>query len=142
MDSDSIRLLTEMMTEIGTETRELIGDHGAVAVFRYAGMHMGKGMATGKSGDLDNARAVVEEFLCAKGFVDTVEFDGNIAAITNCRIARMLRERGAEPGEHPLCNFFFGVIDGVASGMTGSKVMVRFQSWDDADGATVCKEKW
>jgi len=135
---DLVRLLADLAEQIEV----LIGKRGTVSVFRYAGKQMGKRLGAGHDGDEEAARGIVAKFFQDKEFMDTVALEGHGAQLTGCRIGLVLKERGIDAGSHALCNFGFGLIDGVMEAVTRRKVITLHVSSEYHEEGITCHEKW
>ncbi len=132
-----------LLADIAGQVETIIGEKGTLSVFRYAGKQMGKRLgAEHRGGTEDDARALVAKFFQDKEFMDAVGLDGNSAKLSGCKIGLVLQERGIEAGKHALCNFGFGLIDGVVESVTGKKIItLHVNSEYHAEGIT-CRETW
>jgi len=135
--------VVELLADIAGQVETIIGEKGTISVFRYAGKQLGKKLGAGHGGGTeDEARALVSKFFQDKEFMDAVTLAGGCAELTGCKIGLVLQERGIEAGKHALCNFGFGLIDGVMESVTGRKVITLHVSSEyHAEGIT-CRETW
>ncbi len=137
------RDIVELLCDIATEVGSLIGDKGAVSVFRYAGKKMGRKL--GKrydGGSVDDARAIVQKFFIDKEFMSKIELHGDCAQLMNCKIGLVLRDRGIDIGKHALCNFGFGLIDGVVEAVTQKKIVTMHVHSEQQGDLICCSETW
>ncbi len=135
--------VVELLADIAGQVETIIGEKGTISVFRYAGKQLGKKLGAGHGGGTEEeARALVAKFFQDKEFMDAVMLDGRGAELSGCKIGLVLQERGIEAGKHALCNFGFGLIDGVMESVTGRKVITLHVSSEyHAEGIT-CRETW
>lgn len=135
--------VVELLYDIAKQVGVLIGDKGAVSVFRFAGKQMGKKIGADHHGmNLEEARALVSEFFREKEFMEGIHLEGQNAQLMGCKIGLTLREQGISAGDHALCHFGFGLIDGVMESVTGKKtVTLHVGSEFHANGVT-CRETW
>ena len=135
--------VVELLFSIASQVGVIVGDKGAISVFRYAGKQIGKKIgAQHPGGSPEDARALVSAFFREKEFMEGIELDGQDAHLTGCKIGLTLREQGIPAGNHALCHFGFGLIDGVTEVVTGRKVItLHVDSEYHAQGVT-CKETW
>ncbi len=132
-----------LLADIAGQVETIIGEKGTISVFRYAGKQMGKRLgAEHKGGTEDDARALVSRFFQDKEFMDSVALEGCAAELTGCKIGLVLQERGIEAGKHALCNFGFGLIDGVMESVTGRKVITLHVSSEYHAEGISCRETW
>jgi predicted hydrocarbon binding protein len=136
------RDLVVLLADLAEQIEILIGKKGTISVFRYSGKQMGKRLGAGQSGDADLARSIVAKFFQDKEFMDSVELEGQGAELNGCRIGLVLRERGIQAGSHALCNFGFGLIDGVMEAVTGRKVITLHVSSEYHEHGVTCHETW
>lgn len=86
---DVVDLLYSIASQVGV----LIGDKGAVSVFRFAGKQMGKKIGEGHAGkSVEEARALVSEFFRNKEFMEGVCLQESRAELVGCKIGLTLRE--------------------------------------------------
>ncbi|TQV62051.1 MAG: hypothetical protein FNT29_10075 [Halothiobacillaceae bacterium] len=136
------REIVSLLADIAGQVESLIGEKGAVSVFRYAGKQLGKRLGEGQSGTEDDARALVAKFFQDKEFMDEVALDGHSVELSGCKIGLVLNDRGIAAGKHALCNFGFGLIDGAVESVTGKKIITLHVSSEfHAEGFT-CRETW
>lgn len=140
MDTQDV---VELLFNIATQIETIIGNKGAVSIFRYAGKQMGKKIGANRQGGTDEeARSLVSEFFREKEFMQSIQLDGHEAHLTGCKIGLTLRDHGTPAGNHALCHFGFGLIDGVNEAVTGKKIItLHVSSKYHADGVA-CKETW
>ncbi len=137
------RDIVELLCDIATEVGSLIGDKGAISVFRYAGKKMGRKIGKEHAGgSVEDARALVQEFFIDKEFMDHIELNGDCAHLTNCKIGLVLRDRGVNIGKHALCNFGFGLIDGVVESVTNKKIITLHVHSEHQGDSVCCSETW
>lgn len=136
------RDLVNLLADLAEQIELLIGKKGTVSVFRYAGKQMGKRLAAGQQGDAELARRIVAEFFQQKEFMDGVTLEGHAATLSGCRIGLVLRERGIQAGSHALCNFGFGLIDGVTEAVTGKKIVTLHVASEYHPEGITCHETW
>lgn len=134
--------LMTLLADLADQIESLIGNKGAISVFRFAGKQMGKRMGEGHSGDADVARKIISDFFQDKDFMDDIHLNGNEAELSGCRIGLVLRERGIDAGKHALCNFGFGLIDGVTEAVTGKKTITLHVSSEYHESGITCHETW
>ena len=132
-----------LLVELAREMEDVVGEKGAVSIFRHAGKRVGKRLGKEHgNGAEEDARSVALSFFHAKGFMDSITLDGHEAEIQGCKIGLVLQEEGLKPGSHPLCHFGFGLIDGSIKAVTDEKVNTKHQSSVyHAEGIT-CRETW
>lgn len=136
------REIVNLLADIAGQVESLIGEKGAVSVFRYAGKQLGKRLGEGHQGTEDDARALIAKFFHDKEFMDAITLDGHAATLSGCKIGLVLNERGIQAGKHALCNFGFGLIDGAVESVTGKKIITLHVGSDyHAEGLT-CRETW
>lgn len=134
--------LVVLLADLAEQIELLIGERGARSVFRYAGKQMGKRLGSQNQGDEERACEVVANFFQEKEFIRDIELEGKDATLTGCQIGLVLQERDVQAGSHALCNFGFGLIDGVTEGVTGKKIVtLHVDSEYHRDGIT-CRETW
>lgn len=136
------RDLVVLLADLAEQIEVLIGKRGTISVFRYAGRQLGKRLGEGQEGGAEKARAIVASFFQSKEFMDDIKLDGNKAELHGCRIGLELRERGIDAGSHALCNFGFGLIDGVTEGVTGKKIITLHVDSTYSDAGVTCHETW
>ncbi|MEY2343385.1 hypothetical protein AB4090_15015 [Acidithiobacillus sp. IBUN Pt1247-S3] len=102
------REVVELLCDIADQVSSIVGEKGAISVFRYAGRALGKKLAAGKHGSAEDARAMVSTFFVDKEFMDHIQLQDQNAELSGCRIGRVLAERNVHPGSHALCHFGFG----------------------------------
>lgn len=136
------RDLVSLLADLAEQIEILIGKKGTISVFRYAGKQMGKRLGSGQSGDAELARGIVAKFFQDKEFMDGVVLGGNGAELHGCRIGLVLKERGIQAGSHALCNFGFGLIDGVTEAVTGKKIITLHVSSEHHAAGITCHETW
>ncbi|MBU0653690.1 MAG: roadblock/LC7 domain-containing protein [Gammaproteobacteria bacterium] len=134
--------LTSLLADLAEQIEVLFGKRGATSVFRYAGKQMGKRLGKGTSGDVEIARDLVTNFFRSKGFMDSIGIEENRAELTGCQIGLVLRERGVMAGNHPLCHFGFGLIEGVNESVTGKKIITLHVSSEYHEEGITCHETW
>lgn len=136
------REIINLLADIAGQVESLIGEKGAISVFRYAGKQLGKRLGEGYKGTEDDARALIAKFFHDKEFMDAITLDGHAATLSGCKIGLVLNERGIQAGKHALCNFGFGLIDGAVESVTGKKIItLHVGSEHHAEGLT-CRETW
>jgi predicted hydrocarbon binding protein len=136
------REIVNLLADIAGQVESLIGEKGAVSVFRYAGKQLGKRLGEGHVGTEDDASALIAKFFHDKEFMEAITLDGHAATLSGCKIGLVLNERGIQAGKHALCNFGFGLIDGAVESVTGKKIItLHVGSEYHAEGIT-CKETW
>ncbi|MGK0674717.1 MAG: hypothetical protein ABWU16_08685 [Halothiobacillaceae bacterium] len=136
------REIISLLADLAEQVESLIGEKGAVSVFRYAGKQLGKRLGEGHVGTEDDARALIAKFFHDKGFMDAITLDGQAATLSGCKIGLVLNERGIQAGRHALCHFGFGLIDGAVESVTGKKIItLHVDSEYHAEGLT-CRETW
>jgi len=131
-----------LLADLAEQIEILIGKKGAISVFRYAGRQLGKRMASGQNGSEEKAREIVADFFQSKDFIDNIELKGKDAELNGCKIGLVLHERGIQAGTHPLCNFGFGLIDGVTHAVTGEKIVTLHVSSEYHPEGITCRETW
>jgi predicted hydrocarbon binding protein len=136
------RDLVTLLADLSEQIEMLIGKKGTISVFRYAGKQMGKRLGTGQPGDAEMARGIVAKFFKDKEFMDEVAVDGNAVQLSGCRIGLVLKDRGIPAGSHALCNFGFGLIDGVTEAVTGRKVITLHVASEYHQEGVTCQETW
>lgn len=136
------RDLVVLLADLAEQIEILIGKKGTISVFRYAGKQMGKRLGAGQTGDAELARGIVAKFFQDKEFMDSVDLDEQTVELNGCRIGLVLRERGIPAGSHALCNFGFGLIDGVMEAVTGRKVITLHVSSEYHESGVTCHETW
>ncbi len=137
------RDIVELLCDIATEVGSLIGDKGAISVFRYAGKKMGHKIAKAyPGGSVEDARAIVQNFFIEKEFMSSIELQGNDAQLMNCKIGLVLQDRGINIGKHALCNFGFGLIDGVVEAVTQKKIVTLHVHSEQQGDSMCCSETW
>lgn len=136
------RDLVNLLADLAEQIEMLIGKKGTISVFRYAGKQMGKRLGAGHHGDAETARQIVANFFQDKEFMDAVALEGAGAKLSGCRIGLVLRERGIQAGSHALCNFGFGLIDGVTEAVTGKKIITLHVSSEYHPDGITCHETW
>lgn len=136
------RDMVNLLADLSEQIEILIGKKGAISVFRYAGRQLGQRLATGQNGNEERAREVVASFFQSKDFIDNIKLDGKDAELNGCKIGLVLNERGIEAGSHPLCNFGFGLIDGVTRAVTGEKIVTLHVSSEYHPEGITCRETW
>lgn len=134
--------LVSLLADLAEQVELLIGKKGTISVFRYAGKQMGKRLGAGQSGDPEMARGIVARFFQDKEFMDDINLQGNGVELTGCRIGLVLRERNIQAGSHALCNFGFGLIDGVMESVTGKKVITLHVASEYHEEGITCHETW
>ena len=136
------REIINLLADIAEQVESLIGEKGAVSVFRYAGKQLGKRLGEGRTGTEDDARALIARFFHDKEFMEAISLEGHAATLSGCKIGLVLNERGIQAGKHALCNFGFGLIDGAVESVTGKKIITLHVGSDyHAEGLT-CRETW
>jgi predicted hydrocarbon binding protein len=136
------REIVNLLADIAGQVESLIGEKGAISVFRYAGKQLGKRLGEGHQGTEDDARALIARFFQDKEFMEAITLDGHAATLSGCKIGLVLSERGIQAGKHALCNFGFGLIDGAVESVTGKKIItLHVGSEHHAEGLT-CRETW
>ncbi len=73
------REIGELLCDIADQVRSLIGDKGAVSVFRYAGKKLGKRIGSNHQGSAEDARTLVRAFFKDKEFMDGIDLEGTEA---------------------------------------------------------------
>lgn len=136
------RDLVVLLADLAEQIQLLIGERGTRSVFRYAGKQMGKRLAQDQAGDEEKAREIVANFFKEKEFINQIDLEGQEATLTGCKIGLVLRERGVDAGSHALCNFGFGLIDGVTEGVTGKKIITLHVSSEYHEEGITCCETW
>lgn len=136
------RDLVVLLADLAEQIEVLIGKRGTISVFRYAGRQLGKRLGAGQQGDPEQARAIVADFFKAKEFMSDVTLDGKNAELHGCQIGLELHERGIEAGTHALCNFGFGLIDGVTESVTGNKIITLHVASEYHEAGVTCHETW
>ena len=136
------RDLVTLLADLAERIEMLIGKKGTISVFRYAGKQMGKRLGAGQPGDAEMARGIVAKFFQDKEFMDGVALQDNHAELQGCRIGLVLKERGIQAGSHALCNFGFGLIDGVTEAVTGHKIITLHVSSEYHEEGVTCHETW
>ncbi|MGC8731698.1 MAG: hypothetical protein ACP5RC_05510, partial [Halothiobacillaceae bacterium] len=91
------REIVNLLADIAGQVESLIGEKGAVSVFRYAGKQLGKRLGEGHVGTEDDARALVAKFFHDKEFMDAITLDGHAATLSGCKIGLVLNERASRP---------------------------------------------
>ncbi len=134
--------IVELLCDIATEVGSLIGEKGAISVFRYAGKKMGRKIGNGHSGSIEDARDLVRSFFQEKAFMNEINLEGNQAVLSGCKIGLVLQKRGIKAGSDALCNFGYGLIDGVIEGVTGQKVVTLHVDSSYQDDGITCREIW
>lgn len=136
---DVVDLLYSIANQVGV----LIGDKGAVSVFRFAGKQMGKKIGEGHAGkSIDEARSLVSDFFRNKEFMEGVCLQDGQAELVGCKIGLTLREQGIPAGNHALCHFGFGLIDGVVESVTGQKIVTLHVQSEYHENGVTCSETW
>lgn len=136
------RDLVTLLADVAEQVEILIGYKGTISVFRYAGKQMGKRLGADQRGDEELARSIVAKFFRDKEFMDAIQLNQGKAELQGCRIGLVLQERGIQAGKHALCNFGFGLIDGVMESVTGKKIItLHVDSMHHPLGIT-CHETW
>lgn len=136
------RDLVTLLADLAEQIEILIGKKGTISVFRYAGKQLGKRLGAGQEGDAEVARAIVAKFFQDKEFMDAVSLQGQNAELRGCRIGLVLRERGIDAGSHALCNFGFGLIDGVTEAVTGRRIITLHVASEYHEAGITCHETW
>jgi predicted hydrocarbon binding protein len=136
------REIVNLLADIAGQVESLIGEKGAVSVFRYAGKQLGKRLGEGHVGIEDDARALVAKFFHDKEFMDAITLDGHAATLSGCKIGLVLNERGIQAGKHALCHFGFGLIDGTVEAVTGKKIITLHVGSEYHSEGITCKETW
>lgn len=134
--------IVNLLADIAGQVEALIGEKGAVSVFRYAGKQLGKRLGEGLQGTEDDARALVARFFHEKEFMEAITLDGQIATLSGCKIGLVLKERGIDAGTHALCHFGFGLIDGAVESVTGKKIITLHVSSEYHSEGLTCQETW
>lgn len=134
--------LVTLLADLAEQIELLIGKKGTISVFRFAGKQMGKRLGEGQSGDPEVAREIVASFFKDKEFIDEIKIEGEKAELSGCRIGLVLKERGVEAGSHALCNFGFGLIDGVNEAVTGNKIITLHVDSEYHEEGITCRETW
>ncbi len=136
------RDLVTLLADVAEQVEILIGHKGTLSVFRYAGKQLGKRLGADQQGDEELARSIVAKFFKDKEFMDAIELNDGKAELQGCRIGLVLKDRGIQAGKHALCNFGFGLIDGVMESVTGKKIItLHVDSVHHPQGIT-CRETW
>ncbi len=132
-----------LLADIAGQVEAILGEKGAICVFRYAGMQLGKRLGESHpNGTEEDARALIAHFFQDKEFMDSIHLSGQDATLSGCKIGLVLQERGILAGKHALCNFGFGLIDGAVKQVTGTKIItLHVESSYHEEGIT-CKETW
>jgi predicted hydrocarbon binding protein len=136
------RDLVVLLADLSEQIEVLIGKRGTISVFRYAGRQLGKRLGAGQNGDPEMARSIVAKFFQDKEFMSAVNLEGKNAELQGCQIGLELHARGIEAGSHALCNFGFGLIDGVTEAVTGKKIITLHVSSEQHDAGVTCHETW
>lgn len=136
------RDLVVLLADLAEQIDMLIGKKGTLSVFRYAGKQMGKRLGAGQTGDAELARNLVAKFFKDKEFMDDILLDQQAAELQGCRIGLVLKERGIPAGTHALCNFGFGLIDGVTESVTGKKIITLHVDSKYHEHGITCQETW
>jgi len=136
------RELIVLLADLSEQFELLIGTRGTISVFRYAGKQMGKRLGEDQEGDAETARAIVSRFFQEKEFMEGIELDDNNATLNGCKIGLELQERNVHAGKHALCNFGFGLIDGVTESVTGKKIVTLHVDSEYHDNGITCHETW
>ena len=137
------RDLVNLLADLAEQIEMLIGKKGTISVFRYAGKQMGKRLgATQNAHTPEAAREIVAKFFKDKEFMDAIGLNGHKAELKGCRIGLVLRERGIQAGTHALCNFGFGLIDGVMESVTGQKIITLHVASEYHEEGITCQETW
>ncbi len=136
------RDLVVLLADLAEQIEVLIGKRGTISVFRYAGRQLGKRLGAGQQGDPEQARAIVADFFKAKEFMSGVTLDGKNAELHGCQIGLELHERGIDAGTHALCNFGFGLIDGVTESVTGNRIITLHVASEYHEAGVTCHETW
>lgn len=136
------RDLVVLLADLAEQIEMLIGKKGTLSVFRYAGRQMGKRLGAGQSGDAELARSLVASFFKDKEFMDDILLNNQEAQLQGCRIGLVLKERGIEAGSHALCNFGFGLIDGVTEAITKKKIITLHVDSTYHEHGITCQETW
>jgi predicted hydrocarbon binding protein len=137
------REVVNLLADIAGQVESILGEKGAITVFRYAGAQLGKRLGEAHpNGTEEDARDLIAKFFHDKEFMDAVGRQGHEATLSGCKIGLVLQERGITAGKHALCNFGFGLIDGTVKAVTGKKIItLHVESEYHAEGIT-CKETW
>jgi len=136
------REIVELLCDIADQVGSLIGEKGAVSVFRYAGKKLGKRIGSSHQGTHEDARILVMGFFKDKEFMDDINLEGAEAKLSGCKIGLVLRDRGINAGSHALCHFGYGLIDGVMDGVTGHKIITIHKKSVYHEGVITCHEEW
>ncbi|MEW6445589.1 MAG: hypothetical protein AB1479_06090 [Pseudomonadota bacterium] len=136
------REIVKLLADIAEQVESLIGEKGAISIFRYAGKQLGKRLGEGHRGTEDEARALVAKFFHDKEFMASINLDGHAAELSGCKIGLVLNERGIQAGRHALCHFGFGLIDGTVEAVTGKKIVTLHVSSEFHSEGITCRETW
>ena len=136
------RDLVVLLADLSEQIEMLIGKKGTLSVFRYAGRQMGKRLGEGQSGGPELARSLVANFFKDKEFMDDILLNNQEAELKGCRIGLVLKERGIDAGSHALCNFGFGLIDGVTEAVTKKKIITLHVDSSYHEQGITCQETW
>ena len=136
------REIVELLCDIADQVGSLIGEKGAISVFRYAGKKLGKRIGGGHQGTPEEARTLVLSFFKDKEFMSDITLDGTEAKLSGCKIGLTIRDRGIHAGSHALCHFGYGLIDGVMESVTGHKILTLHKESTYHDDGITCLEKW
>ncbi len=136
------REIVNLLADIAGQVESLIGEKGAISVFRYAGKQLGKRLGEGHGGTEQDARALIAKFFQDKEFMDAIRLDGHAAELSGCKIGLVLNERGIQAGKHALCNFGFGLIDGAVESVTGKKIVTLHVASEVHSEGITCRETW
>lgn len=134
--------LVALLADLAEQMELLIGRKGTLSVFRYAGKQMGKRIGSEVQGDEQTARELVAKFFKDKAFMDAIHLNERKAELRGCQIGLVLRERGVEAGTHALCNFGFGLIDGVTESVTGRRIVTLHVASEYHEDGITCQEVW
>jgi hypothetical protein len=74
--------------------------------------------------------------------MEDIHLEGKEARLSGCKIGLTLGDRGMHPGNHALCYFGYGLIDGVMESVTGHKIVTLHKDSTYHEGGVTCHETW
>ena len=119
---------------IGDNIAEFTGINAARAILRAAGR---KFVKTSVEKVDDPIKTAIAEIKKLGLFEDVTPGEKGEYLIKNCKLAEYLEANSQKPGEHPVCYFSFGLIEGCLREV-GIDSNVQFRERKE----NVCVEKW